>query len=409
LLYPFLFLSQIPAANTGHRRQPPKKNGSRLPGMQRAGRAQLSILETALWPLDFASIKSPLFESTFAYSMDDKTRREATVKVRSVQPLHPTDEFFLWGLLGLTLEQGSDDNTLLATPYWMLRKLGMPIGGMQYLQLRQALERLAGTSYFNSAFYNPVEQQRQRVTFHFLSLYLPTVSGRGELTDNERLWRIEWSRSFYEFCRATGGSLVFDLDLYRKFDPATRRLFLKLKDRFWRGSRVYLEVSDLTIRGLGFSSSRPLAKRKYDLTQCMQKLLDADVICLGRGKAHVNELFIKKGQGKYVATFYKGPYFDASPSRSSPKADIKDDALFEPLQAIGFSESAIAHLLSTYARGAVHRWIQITEVAMRDGPKGFSGFRISPARRGNFTSRSVKLPWKHGLRQGFRANLSRAR
>ena len=121
--------------------------------------------------------------------------------------------------------------------------------------------------YQNTAFYNPVTQQHERVTMHFLSSYLPT-RGRGGDVATDRAWRIEWSSMFFQMCRATGGSLLFDLDLY----PASRRLFLKLKDRFWRSKRVFLNVDDLTINGLGFSADRPLKKRKFDLLNCIREL-----------------------------------------------------------------------------------------------------------------------------------------
>jgi len=50
---------------------------------------------------------------------------------------------------------------------------------------------------------------------------------------------------FFKMCQATGGTLLFDLDVYRDLTPAARRLFLKLKDRFWRSKRVFLNVDDL--------------------------------------------------------------------------------------------------------------------------------------------------------------------
>src|SRR5207302_10351673 len=100
-------------------------------------------------------------------------------------------------------------------------------------------------------------QGRDYGTFESLSVLLPTVGGAGETVDNERCWRIEWNPFFFRFCRATGGTLLFDLDLYRQLSPASRRLFLKLKDRFWRSKRVFANVDELTVQGLGFSPTRP--------------------------------------------------------------------------------------------------------------------------------------------------------
>src|SRR2546425_10060497 len=134
---------------------------------------------------------------------------------------------------------------------------------------------------------------------------LPTIGGAGNIVDNERSWRIEWNPAFFRFCKATGGNLLFDLDLYRKLTPASRRLFLKLKDRFWRSKRVFMNVDDLTVHGLGFSAARPLFKRKFDLTNCLRELLEHRVLALGRGQTEVKELFLKHGKGSYVVVCYE--------------------------------------------------------------------------------------------------------
>ena len=126
----------------------------------------------------------------------------------------------MWGLLGASLSHKQNDHTLLATPYWIMKKLGMETGGSQYDQLRASLERLATVAYQNTAFYNPVTQLHERVTFHFFSSYLPT-RGRGGPVDPDRAWRIEWSPMFYQMCQATGGTLLFDLDVYRELSPGS--------------------------------------------------------------------------------------------------------------------------------------------------------------------------------------------
>ena len=59
-------------------------------------------------------------------------------------------------------------------------------------------------------------QQTEHAAFQFCSVLLPTVGGVGETVDNERCWRIEWNSIFFRFCQATGGNLLFNLELYRK-------------------------------------------------------------------------------------------------------------------------------------------------------------------------------------------------
>jgi hypothetical protein len=355
-------------------------NRYRLPGIEREGIAQLSLLETALWPLRGGTLPSGQFQTEYEFSTD-YVRKTAIVTVRAALGLNPIDELILWGLLGATLNRGEAEPVLLATPYWMLRHLGMETGGSQYAELRESILRIAVASYQNTAFYNPDTRQHEYAAFQFLSMLLPTVGGAGETVDNDRLWRIEWNPAFFRFCRATGGTLLFDLDLFRQLSPASRRLFLKLKDRFWRTKRVFMNVDDLTIDGLGFSASRPLKKRRFDLLACIRELLGCRVLELGRGQADPKELFLKRGKGSYVVVFYEGEYFRQQPGeRTTRQQDaLQEDPLYEPLRTIGIDGPAIRRLFRKHSRKHIQRWIRITDAAMYEKPRGFTGFRVSPA------------------------------
>lgn len=352
----------------------------RLPGIEREGIAQLSLLETALWPLRGGKRPTHTFETAYTF-MTPAGRTSAAVTVRAPSGLQPIDEFVLWGLLGATLSRRDAQPSLLATPYWMLRHLRLKTGGSQYNEFQESLLRLAFTSYQNTGFYNPETQEHEFTAFQFLSIFLPTVGGVGQTVDNDRCWRIEWNPAFFRFCRATGGNLLFDLDLYQTLTPASRRLFLKLKDRFWRSKRVFMNVDDLTINGLGFSATRPLAKRKFDLTNCIRELLDQEVLCLGRGQTDPKELFLKRGKGSYVVTFYEGEYFHRRPTERILRqlSTIAEDPLYEPLRKIGVDGPAIRRLFHKHSRSLVQRWINITDAAMHEHPRGFPGFRVSPA------------------------------
>ena len=152
----------------------PDSNGNeqsqryRLPGIEREGIAQLSILETALWPLRGGKLSSSLFATTYEYSVGNN-RRTANVTTYSPEGFQSIDEYVLWGLLGLSLDRRQPEPTLLATPYWIIKQLGMSMGGFQYDQLRASLERLAMVAYQNTGFFNPASQQHERVTLHFFS------------------------------------------------------------------------------------------------------------------------------------------------------------------------------------------------------------------------------------------------
>lgn len=364
-------------SGTGHDQTSGKRY--RLPGVTREGIAQLSLLETALWPLQGGKRQSSTFETTYHFKAGED-KRDARVTVYAPLGLQSIDEFILWGLLAASLTRSDSDRTLLATPYWLMKRLGMDTGGFQYDQFRASLERLALVAYQNTAFYNPVTQQHERVTLHFFSTYLPT-RGRGADVDTDRAWRVEWSPLFFKMCQATGGTLLFDLDLYRKLTPASRRLFLKLKDRFWRSKRVFLNVDDLTIHGLGFSADRPLKKRKFDLTACIQELLALGIIELGRGQSTAKDLFLKRGKGLYVVQFFEGPYFrrPLAERTISKSQAITGDPLYQPLRSIGIDEAGIRRVFKTCSRGLLQRWIRVTDAAMHEQPHGFPGFKTSPA------------------------------
>ncbi len=356
-----------------------KKNRYRLPGIEREAIAQLSLLETALWPLQGGERTTATFDTEYSFKAGDK-QQAAQVTVYAPRGLQSEDEYVLWGLLGITLSQPNAEPTLLATPYWLIKRLGMSMGGYQYDQLRRSLERLSLVAYQNTAFYNPVTQQHERVTMHFLSSFLPT-RGQGGDVATDRAWRIEWSSMFFKMCQATGGTLLFDLDLYQHLSPASRRLFLKLKDRFWRSKRVFLNVDDLTINGIGFSADRPLKKRKFDLIRCIRELLDHQIIELGQGQAGPQDLFIRRGKGLYVVQFFEGEYFRQAESKRTTgrKNAISEDPLFEPLQKIGVDAAAIRRLFETQTRANIQRWVKITDAAMHEKPHGFPGFKVSPA------------------------------
>lgn len=349
------------------------------PGVEREGAAQLTLLETALWPIQAVSWNQPKYETSFTFAAPEG-KKTAAVVIHAPLGLQPFDELVLWGLLGATLQQFTDGGTLLATPYWMLRQLGCKTGGANYEQLRQSLQRLMTASYQCSAFYNPLTKEREQAGFQFLSYLLPTVGGVGESVDNARAWRLDWNPTFLGFCRAVGGNLLFDIDLYRTLTPAARRLYLKLKDRFWRAHRVLINVDDLTVNGLGFSATRTVAKRKFDLMRVIDELLERKIIELGQGQTSSDQLVFKKSPGVYIATFYPGPYFRQPLPATATSAPRKPDhPLAEPLHAIGLDRPGVARILRDYSASKIERWVQITDAAMNESPSGFGGFRTSPA------------------------------
>ncbi len=354
--------------------RPGKPSRFRLPGIESPGYAQLSVIETALSPLDPSLLRQNVYETHYGYTNAVGERQRAEVKIGyAFEPLKPNDDYILWSLLSLTLEH-SDNHILTATPYWLLTHLGMFTGGMQYHVLRSAVERLSQLLYRNTGFYNPITQTHERWQFAFFASHLPL-----SLEEN-RLWKLVWNQPFIEASRATGGRLLFDLDVFRELgSAATRRLFLKLADRFYRSSRVHFDLHDLTVQGLGYSPTVPLKLRKQKLLRSLETLLELGVITLGKGHQSTHDLILKQGKGRYVVVLFRGHYFEQPMANAARQKNPAEDPLFGPMQAIGVDEPMIGKVLRTCQRSVIERWLKITEAAIKDKPKGFPGFKVSPA------------------------------
>ena len=155
--------------------RPHKSLGTRLT----RAKAQLSLVEHALCPLDSATSLRPNFVHETGYSFTDKNRnrKKATVRMGAIDGLSAHDEFYLWGLLSLALSQPEPRPELMATPYFCLRQLGIvegtSKGGREFASFRAAIKRLAGVHYQNNYFYDPIRGEHRAVAFGFLNYSLP--------------------------------------------------------------------------------------------------------------------------------------------------------------------------------------------------------------------------------------------
>ena len=221
----------------------------------RSAVGQLTLIEHCLCPLDARKslIENFVHQTSYSYSKDGK-RQQAKVRVSCPGGLTAEDEFYLWGLLSLTLSQPKPSGNFHATRHYCLQQLGKidsrRRGGRQYQQLAESLERLSLVSYRNDGFYDPVRGEHRRVSFGFLSYSLPLDP------DSSRAWHIAWDPIFFEFCLSARSMLAFDFDVYSQLDPASRRLFLFLHKLFWRYRETQpIDMRELGTNVLGFSES----------------------------------------------------------------------------------------------------------------------------------------------------------
>lgn len=127
------------ASHTGIRRRPPRR--FQRPAFTKAGHAQLSIIETALWPLDPSVVEGPVWETGYSFGPRSK-RQKASVRVFSPLGFQPTDNYPLWALLSLTFDKCGDEPLLLTNPNYCLDYLGYAHGGSGRRLLFDQLDRL---------------------------------------------------------------------------------------------------------------------------------------------------------------------------------------------------------------------------------------------------------------------------
>lgn len=338
----------------------------------RAGLSQLSLVEHALCPLDArGALHGPLtHECRYRYADSEKRMRTAKVRVDCLAGLTPADEFYLWGLLALAFGQASPSFDFQATPHYCLRKLGVIAGGSKggksYRLFRESLRRLAAVHYQNDRFYDPIRREHRAVAFGFLSYSLPLDP------DSSRLWRIVWNPLFFEYCRAAGGRLSFDLDTYRELAPASRRLFLLLQKIFWRRSVTpSFDLRHLAVDVLGFTAGLPTKTLKAKITRCAGELAGREVITLSAAET----LFEKKAKGEYGVRFQRGAHFRRT-RRVMPRQTPIDSPLCDPLRAIGFAPQEMARLLKEHPVERLQLWADVTLAAIER--KGVSFFKRSP-------------------------------
>ncbi len=333
------------------------------------GLGQLTLVEHALCPLD-CSIGADVHRSQFSFAGADRKRRTAIATVAAPFGLLPGDEFFLWGLLGLSFAQPEATPDLYATPHFILRQLGCidagsDRGGSAYRGFRDSLKRLAAASYYCDSFYDPIRQEHREVSFGFLSYSLPIDPG------SSRAWRIVWDPLFFEYCRGARACLGFDLSVYRRLDPAARRLYLFLAKIFWRREWTHwIDARALAVNVLGFSETVAMRNLKQKVKRAVLRLGEHDLVHVSQ-TVDTRELFLDRDGGGSALRLRRGPAF----RKESPRVDmesVRSLPIFEPLRSIGLDEKTIGWIAKNYRHSLIQQWADITLAAKeRQGPRFF--------------------------------------
>lgn len=332
-----------------------------IPQQRSVGVGQLSLIEHALCPLETKRGANLVHRACYRFTDAQRRRQTAQVRVFAPLGLFPGDELYLWGLLALTLSQSEVDGSLDATPHWCLRQLGLidsgkRRGGRQYRQFSAALERLSAVSYLSSACYDPVRGEYRQVSFRFFSYSLPANP------ESNRTWNIVWDDVFFQLVQAVGGSMRFDLNVYRSLDPAARRLFLLINKVGYRQGRIpVFDLKHLAVDVLGLSPTLAIRDMKFKVSRTLQRLESVGVIQHSRIQGVVPRQF--------SVTFERGPALNAKADR---KSDSAESPLIEGLLALGFDRDSASSLVRRHPRKLVALWTDITQAALeRFGRKHF--------------------------------------
>jgi hypothetical protein len=336
------------------------------------GLSQLTLVEHSLCPLDARASLKEHFSHQCEYRFIDPERGASTAraKVAAYEGLSPNDEFYLWGLLGLSFADDEAGGELHVTPHFCLRQLGLiegcSKGGKSYRLFREAIRRLSAVRYQNDRFWDPRRREHRQVSFGFFSYSLPVDP------KSSRAWRIVWDPLFFEICHAAGSRLGFDLELYRSLDPASRRLFLLLKKVFWRReTSPWFDLSQLAVDVLGFSAQVGTKDLKIKVRRAAWHLVESGMV---QAPTLQTPWFIKRAKGVYGVQFRRGAKMNSK--QSLRPVVITDSPLFDPLQTIGFDERTIGRILSGYSPAVVRLWSDITLAAIEH--KGERFFTASP-------------------------------
>ena len=356
------------------------------------GVGQLSLVEHALCPLETKRGANLVHRTCYRFTDTQRRRQTAQIRVFAPLGLFPGDELYLWGLLALTLSQPESDGSFDATPHWCLRQLGLidagtRRGGRQYQQFAATLERLSAVSYLSSACYDPVRCEYRQVSFRFFSYSLPANP------ESNRAWNIVWDDVFFRMVKVIGGSMRFDLELYRAFDPAARRMFLLLTKVGYRKGRIpVFGLEHLAVDVLGLSPTLAIRDMKVKVSRTLKRLESVGIIQCS--------LIQRVAPGQFTVTIERGPALN---SKTDCEPTATESPLIEGLLALGFDRQSASRLVRRYPRKLVALWTDITQAALerfgrqhfRKSPMAFFVDSLSKAAQG------IRTPpdWWHEIRK----------
>jgi len=321
------------------------------------GMSQVSLVESALCPLDYQPGVALLHHSEFIYYDQQRKRRSGQVTVRAPIGLSPTDELILYGLLAITFADASPALELSATPHFLCRQLGLPVGGDHYGRLRESMRRLSEVTYRNSAWWDKPRAQHRDVGFHFLSHDLPSETDDPQ---EREPWTILWDPLFFRLMDQSRGFVWFDFATYRALkNAAARRGFLLLQKIFHhRELTPQFDLRSFAVEQLGYSADLELKSIRQKVKLLIKTWQELGIVAPA---AEAETFFSKQGPGRWTLCMPRGPRFEKPISRPWPHSGaITDHPAYEILQGLELTHAEIAELFARHK----DRMIYVTRVAL---------------------------------------------
>jgi len=322
------------------------------------GMSQVSLVETALSPLDYHPDKPICHVSDFFYTDNKRKRRKGSVTVNAPSGLSPTDELTLYGLLAITFADSRPVLELTATPHFFCRQLGLPVGGDHYDRLRDSIRRLSLVHYHNSAWWDRQKSEHRDIGFHFLSHDLPSKSNDSKRAKEP--WTIIWNPLFFRLVLQSQGFIWFDFETYRDLkQPAARRGFLLLQKIFHhREISPRFDLHSFAVNQLGYAPSLELKSIRQKLCKVIEIWQELGIVA---SDMDLELFFRKESPGKWSLCLPRGERFVNKQSRPwvQPKQPREHPA-WEILEELGLSPSEIEMIFEKH----LDQMIYVTRAAI---------------------------------------------
>jgi len=342
------------------------------------GMSQVSLVETALSPLDYQPGTPLTHISEFVYYDADRQRRTGTVTVKAPGGLSPTDELVLYGLLAITFADPRPVPELTATPHYLCRQLGLPIGGDHYERLRESVHRLSEVIYRNSSWWDRQRAQHRDVGFHFLSHDLPAAGeARGEEQRREP-WTILWDPLFFRLMDTSRGFVWFDFETYRALrNPAARRGYLLLRKIFHhRETTPRFDMCSFATQQLGYSAALEPKSIRQKLKTLIGTWQEQGIVEVG---ADPDSFFERRGPGQWTLILRRGPKFaDPAARPQLPQPRGTDHPSYEILSQLQLTHREIVEIQTRYRDNLVYvvRAAQMARTVQRGSGDPDGGIRL---------------------------------